>query len=122
MSENETEKTDETVERQRLAAECEIEFLRGGGPGGQHRNKRDTGVRLVHRPSGIIVMATERRSQPQNLEVAFLRLEAALERRNHVPKPRRKSRPTFSSVLRRLEGKRLHSQHKSNRRKPGDGD
>lgn len=122
MSENETPKIENPPTRERLESECVVEFLRASGPGGQHRNKRDTGVRLTHLPSGIVVMATERRSQPQNLETAFLRLEAALARRNHVPKPRRKSRPTFSSVLRRLEGKRLHAQHKSARRKPGAED
>ena len=122
MNENDERNEAQRLTRERLESECEIEFLRGSGPGGQHRNTRDTGVRLTHLPSGIVVMATERRSQPQNLETAFLRLEAALARRNHVPKPRRKSRPTFASVLRRLEGKRLRAAHKSARKKPGAED
>ena len=48
-----------------------IQFLRASGPGGQHRNKTETGVRLRHIPTGIVVTATERRSRRQNLEVAF---------------------------------------------------
>lgn len=52
--------------------------MRGTGPGGQHRNKTDSGVRLLHRPTGIIVTATEDRSQHVNREVAWGRLESRL--------------------------------------------
>ena len=38
-----------------------VEFFVAGGPGGQHRNKTETGVRLHHGPSGVIITATERR-------------------------------------------------------------
>lgn len=107
-------------ERAALEAECVIEFLRGSGPGGQHRNKRDTGVRLTHRPSGLVVMATERRSQAQNLEAAFERLSLALAIRRYVPPPRRPSRPTWGSVQRRLEGKRHRGLRKAERHLPGE--
>ena len=118
MNEMTTPKTIYTTKRDVLETECTVEFLKGSGPGGQHRNKRDTGVRLTHLPSGIVVMATERRSQPQNLDVAFERLILALKARNHVPRPRRKSRPTFASVQRRLEGKHVRATHKAARQKP----
>ena len=111
-----------TTHRDRLEGECTVEFLKGSGPGGQHRNKRDTGVRLVHPPSGVTVMATERRSQAQNLNLAFERLIRVLQARNHVPRPRHKTRPTLASVGRRLDAKRVHARTKAQRTQPKDED
>jgi hypothetical protein len=62
----------------RLLAECEFHGHRTGGPGGQHRNKVASAVRLVHRPSGFIVTATERRSQRENKSRALARLREAI--------------------------------------------
>ena len=45
-----------------LERETRVEVFTGGGPGGQHRNKTQNAVRLVHGPSGVLVTATERRS------------------------------------------------------------
>ncbi|HTN54342.1 MAG TPA: peptide chain release factor-like protein, partial [Anaeromyxobacter sp.] len=59
-------------------AECEETFFVAGGPGGQHRNKTESGVRLLHRPTGILVTATERRSQLQNRTAALERLRERL--------------------------------------------
>jgi hypothetical protein len=61
-----------------LRAQCDIERSRSGGPGGQHRNKVESGVRLVHRPTGCMGQAFERRSQAQNLDVATLRLRQSI--------------------------------------------
>ena len=95
------------------------EFFRGTGPGGQHRNKTETGVRLTHLPSGIVVSATERRSQHQNREVALRRLAAALaEKSKPPPKPRRPTRPTRAAKRRRLEAKKQRGQIKALRRRP----
>ena len=61
-----------------LLAQCRFDRFRVSGPGGQHRNRRDTAVRLVHSPSGIAGQASERRSQAQNRAVALARLRRAI--------------------------------------------
>ena len=103
------------TDRAALERDCDVEFFIASGPGGQHRNKVETGVRLVHRPSGIMVTATERRSQHANREAAFERMEARLEDLQRVVPPRRPTRPTAGSRLRRLEAKRHNSQLKQQR-------
>src|SRR5215467_8666405 len=67
------------TDREALERDCDIDFFIASGPGGQNRNKVETGVRLVHRSSGIVVTATERRSQYANREAAFERMAARLE-------------------------------------------
>ena len=57
-----------------LLRACEVSTFVGGGPGGQHRNKTASAVRLVHLPTGVTVTATERRSQAQNRGTALERL------------------------------------------------
>src|SRR4030042_5501438 len=58
--------------------EVRVETFKSSGPGGQHKNKRETAVRLRHLPSGITVLATEHRSQAKNKALAFYRLEMRL--------------------------------------------
>ena len=55
-------------------SQIKIEFFRGQGPGGQHRNKTDSACRMTHIPTGISAMAQDQRSQHQNRRVAFKRL------------------------------------------------
>ena len=105
-----------------VLAECDTEFVRAGGPGGQHRNRRETGVRLTHRPTGIVVMATERRSQVENRRVALERLVARLERLRKPKKPRRKTRKPRAVKARELETKRRTSERKAARRTVPLGD
>jgi len=94
------------TDRDSLERDCDLEFFIASGPGGQHRNKVETGVRLTHRPSGISVTATERRSQHANREVAYERMAARLEEMQHISPPRKPTRPTAASRERRLEAKR----------------
>ncbi len=100
-----------------LSAECEETFYTAGGPGGQHRNKTESGVRLAHRPTGVVVSATERRSQAQNRGAALERLRARLEVLARRPKPRRATKPTRGSKQRRLDEKKRRGARKSERRR-----
>ena len=62
----------------KLLAECEVRRQRRSGPGGQHRNKVETAVVLVHQPTGIRGEASERRSQDLNHQMAVQRLRVKL--------------------------------------------
>jgi ribosome-associated protein len=89
-----------------LRAECEETFFTASGPGGQHRNKTESGVRLLHRPTGLLVTATERRSQAQNRGEALERLRERLAALGVEPKKRRPTRPTRGSQERRIAEKK----------------
>jgi protein subunit release factor B len=110
------------TDRPSLERDCDVEFFIASGPGGQHRNKVETGVRLHHRPSGISVTATERRSQHANREVAFERMAERLEAMQRVVRPRRATRPTAASRRRRLETKRRAAEVKRQRSVPPAGE
>ena len=61
-----------------LLAQCAFERFRVSGPGGQHRNKTDSAVRLTHEPTGVVGYASERRSQHQNRSTALARLRRGI--------------------------------------------
>ena len=60
----------------RTSKEMQVRFetFRSGGKGGQNVNKVETGVRVVHIPTGIAVVSTEARSQHMNKQIALNRL------------------------------------------------
>jgi hypothetical protein len=61
-----------------LLKQCDVDVYRASGPGGQKRNKVSSAVRLRHRPTGLIVVATESRSQHENRARALRRLRRAI--------------------------------------------
>lgn len=114
---------------------------RSGGPGGQHVNTTSSRVELVwdvaHSPSlspeqrariqqklanrisgdGLLLLASSAsRSQHQNREDVVERFAELLRQALHVPKPRRKTKPTRASRERRLQSKKKRSEVKKMRR------
>ncbi len=105
-----------------LLAECDFDFFRSTGPGGQNVNKRDTAVRLRHRPSGIVVVAREERSQHQNRRVALERLRAKLRKLTQREAPRIPTKVSRAVRERTLDEKRKRSETKRMRERPRGDD
>jgi ribosome-associated protein len=112
-----------------------------GGPGGQHANRTlsrvevefDVGAssvlgprqrqRLLDRVGPVVrASAGESRSQARNRQLALERLASRIDAALRVEAPRRPTRPTKSSQVRRVEAKRRRSEVKRRRRRPGDDD
>ncbi len=125
------------------AVELAEQFSRASGPGGQGVNTTDSRVqlgldlatttaltdaqrarvmaRLAPRLAGTVltVVATEQRSQRQNRVAARERLAALLREALVPPIPRRATRPTRASGIRRLDAKRRRGETKRGRGRPG---
>ena len=94
------------LDRTQLEREVRVDTYRASGPGGQHVNRTESAVRLTHLPSGVVVTATENRSQIRNREIAFERLIAKLRQLNRVPKPRKRTRVSRAAKARRVDSKK----------------
>jgi ribosome-associated protein len=101
-----------------LLSQCRVETFMAGGKGGQHQNRTESGVRLVHLPTGVVVTSREERSQHRNKTTALLRLRDRLEKRNRHPPPRIPTRIPPAEKERRLQEKKRRSQAKRLRRPP----
>jgi ribosome-associated protein len=123
--------------------EIEVRHARASGPGGQHVNKTSTAIELrfdvrgspslpeevrarLERLAGsrltqdgvLVLFAQEHRSQEMNRQAAIERLVELIRRASERPKPRKATKPTYASKLRRLQGKASRSGIKAGRAKP----
>ena len=98
--------------RDRLEREVRITFFKSGGPGGQHKNKTATAVRLQHLPTGIIAVGQRDRSRTRNLDQAFARLQEKLVAHFHRDPPRVPTKPSRTARRKRMDEKRLQGRKK----------
>jgi protein subunit release factor B len=61
------------------AADCDWDYMRGTGPGGQKRNKTESKVRCTHRASGAVGESDETRDQGKNKRLAFRKMAETKE-------------------------------------------
>ena len=71
-----------------LLKQCRVDTFRSGGKGGQHQNTTDSGVRMIHEPTGVRAASRGERSQHRNKTIALERLRKKLEKRNARRRPR----------------------------------
>ncbi len=109
--------SDEELER-----DCEFRAFHASGPGGQGVNTADSAVRMHHRPSGLVVVSREERTQLLNRRACLKKLRDIFEARAVRPKVRRPTKPSKGAVERRLSGKRRDARIKQTRRRPGMDD
>jgi len=69
---------DDSIEIDIKPDEIDVSFTRSSGAGGQHVNRTESAVRIVHKPSGIVIFSQEGRSQHQNRDAGMKRLKARL--------------------------------------------
>jgi ribosome-associated protein len=126
--------------------ESEIVFsaIRASGPGGQNVNKVSSAIHLrfdvrssslpdavkakilrmrdtrISTEGVIVIKAQKFRSQEKNKLESLARLDELLQKSQHVETPRRQTRPSRSSVRKRLEGKKKQGSVKKNRGKVSD--
>ena len=124
--------------------EVQVRAVRASGPGGQHVNKVSTAIELrfdvrgspslpervrerLERLAGsrlttegvLVLVAQEHRSQEMNRQAALDRLIGLIRKAAEPPPPpRKKTKPTYASKLRRLEGKSKRSGVKAMRSRP----
>ena len=85
----------EDVEIEINPADLEIETIKSSGAGGQHINKTESAIRLIHKPSGIVIECQDERSQYKNKDKAMKLLKTKLydkkcqEQNDKIAKERR---------------------------------
>src|SRR5262245_44681533 len=69
---------DETIDIEIKEKDLEMQTFSAGGPGGQHQNKTQSGVRLIHKPTGVRAESRTERSQHKNYDNCIKMLKARL--------------------------------------------
>jgi len=103
------------LEDKKLLKECEVQAFRASGRGGQHIQKTDSAVRLIHRPTGIRVVSQKERSQYLNKRICLEKLRKKLAEKKKKRKkriPTKKPRAVKEEILKE---KRIHSEKKKHR-------
>tara|TARA_Y100000815_G_C13195327_1_gene444613 strand:- start:374 stop:775 length:402 start_codon:yes stop_codon:yes gene_type:complete len=131
------------VNQEQILNELQFKAIRSSGPGGQHANKVSSKVELsfqiaasdglterqkkrlllklgnkLSKEGILILQCDESRSQHKNKDLVIKRFFKLLEKSLIVPKARKKSKPTRSSIEKRLKSKKIASLKKVNRSKP----
>jgi len=101
-----------------LKKQTKVFYSTSTGPGGQRRDRKKTGVRLLHLLSGVIVRVDQRTSQAQNKKIAFEILREKLKKLNQPKKKRIPTRIPRYVKAKRLKRKKYHSQIKRLRQNP----
>lgn len=101
-----------------LLAQCRVDTFRAGGKGGQHQNTTESGVRIVHLPTGVRASSRNQRSQHRNRAIALERLRRKLEKRNRREAPRIPTKVPKREKRKRLADKRHRGRIKKLRKKP----
>ena len=97
---------------EKLLEECEVQTFKASGKGGQHVQKTDSAVRLVHIPTGIRVTAQEERSQYLNKKLCLEKLQKKLAERMRKRKKRIPTKKSKAIRGRERKEKRLQSEKK----------
>jgi protein subunit release factor A len=105
-----------------LLNQCEVDTFRSSGKGGQNVNRRETAVRLTHRPTGIVVSIQNERNQLRNKQIALDTLRERLKQRNRRRKPRVPTKTPRAVKEKRLQSKKKRGLKKQLRKKPSMDD
>lgn len=105
------------AEDSKLLLECEISTYRASGKGGQHVNVTNSAVRLLHRPTGLVVTCQNERSQYLNKQECLRKLRKWVEKLNYRKPKRFKTKLPHSVKLKNKESKIKQSQKINWRRK-----
>jgi ribosome-associated protein len=126
-----------------LHSEIKFKAIRSGGPGGQHANKVSSKIVLffdvqnsnafteeelnlvfknlktkLTKENILILSSEETRSQHKNKEIILDKFDQIIKKALIIPKKRKATKPSRSSVKKRLENKKTHAFKKMSRRKP----